>query len=154
MPIHAFGFGLVALGAAFDQLMTTLTACAWGLPRTRRRFLRLLPLIAHRNCEGSSSSACFCLMWEMELRHSRAHSIPCTPCTTCTHPFSCVAHTCEYQERMMICATLNLSAFLRYCTQQCCGAGSGSVGSVCFGPPGSGSINTRYGSGSFCLEQK
>ncbi len=32
---------------------------------------------------------------------------------------------------------------VRYHMKQCCGSGS-----VCFGPPGSGSISTRYGSGS------
>jgi hypothetical protein len=45
--------------------------------------------------------------------------------------------------------------------RQCCRSGSGSVGPVCFynyvfGPPGSGSVNQRYGSvsGSFFYQEK
>jgi hypothetical protein len=34
-----------------------------------------------------------------------------------------------------------------YCLLQCSGSGSGSIGVVCFGPPRSGSISQRYGSG-------
>ncbi len=38
-------------------------------------------------------------------------------------------------------------AHCSHCRKHCCGSESGSVGSVCFGPPGSGSINQRHGSG-------
>ncbi len=34
-----------------------------------------------------------------------------------------------------------------HCLLQCSASGSGSIGAVCFGPPGSGSISQRYGSG-------
>ncbi len=46
---------------------------------------------------------------------------------------------------------------LEACFCQCCGSefGSGSVGSICvFGPPGSGSLSQRYGSGSFYHQAK
>ncbi len=71
----------------------------------------------HRNSEGSRSSASFCLMWEMELEHRDAHFIPCT---TCTHPFSCVAQTCEIpREDDEIMTHLKVVSFFWYGTKVC-----------------------------------
>ncbi len=39
-----------------------------------------------------------------------------------------------------------------FCINQCCGSGPG--GSICFGPPGSGSVCQKYGYGSFYHQAK
>jgi hypothetical protein len=110
------------------------------------RRLQLLPVPVYRCAHGSQGrdpgkdNKYYRIHWKKSVRLKISLQLDSAAILMCcaSHPVPKHINTLRY---------VKLWGF-----GQCCGYGS--VGSVFFGPPGSGSITTRYGSGPFFHQAK